>query len=302
MRHAIRTALLALGICLGLASTALAQDNQVMNGIGLIDYGHGPHFKFGTWVRYHVTGHSAQGHSQDYLMTVGIAGEERFWGEDCFWVETLTEPKGSAPTAVATLMSYSIFSDSLPMQHLQYYTRKNITESDTRGEPLEELAKRPIYVIKARPHPENSHWYTDTLGIDTIRVAKGTFRCRKVHIKQDVGGEIEHPDSSFFAETREERDSYLSHEVPLSGIVREDIEYLQTKKAWLVGRSQEAVTNVISHSFGQAELVDFGDGYEAQVIPEERRHAMSAEPSDTPARPAGAHPAPAKKSTAKKSG
>jgi hypothetical protein len=301
MRRAIFAPLLAFAAFVVLAAPAIAQDNQILNGIGLIDYTHGPRFKVGTWLRYHVTGHSALGHSQDYTLTVGVGGEERFWGEDCFWVETMTEPKdGGAPQAVATLMSYAIYADSLPMQHLQFYARKNITEVDNDGNPLEVLSKRPGPSLRVRPHETNTHWYTDTLEADTMRVAKGLFHCRKVRIKQDVGGEIDHTDSTFYSETREERLSYISLDVPLTGIVREDIDYTQTKKAWLVGRSQEAVTNVVSHSLGRAELVDFGTAYAAQLIPESKRHAL-AQHEAVEARPAGVkHAPPAKPRAARK--
>src|SRR5437870_11902584 len=127
MRRAIAS-LLIVSAFLGLVtSRAWAQSDQLVNGIGLIDYSRAPDFKIGSWVKYHVTGHSSLGHSDDYVVTVAISGEERLWGEPCFWVETTTEQKGGSSFGIATLMSYSIFNDSLPALHMQYYTRKNVT-------------------------------------------------------------------------------------------------------------------------------------------------------------------------------
>src|SRR5262249_27886169 len=109
MRRAIQL-LAAVALAAVAAAPIVSAEDQLMNGIGLIDYGRRPDFKVGTWVRYHVTGQSVQGHSNDYDLTIGIGGEERFWGEECFWVETLMRGK-SGSGLVASLMSYSVFDD-----------------------------------------------------------------------------------------------------------------------------------------------------------------------------------------------
>ena len=106
MPRATRLAAVALGLLalLPLQPRAAQQKVELVNGIGLIDYSQKPHFKVGDWVRYHVTGSSETGMHDDYEVTVLIGGEERFWGEDCFWVETWTEPASGGSRAVATLM------------------------------------------------------------------------------------------------------------------------------------------------------------------------------------------------------
>ena len=108
------------------AAFAASQSVNFINGVGLIDYTSHPVLKPGAWVKYHVTGASQMGSKDDYDVTVLIPGEERFWGEDCFWVETWTEQKGKPPMAVATLISYDVFTDSLPTIRSQYYLRKSI--------------------------------------------------------------------------------------------------------------------------------------------------------------------------------
>ncbi|MGH3055633.1 MAG: hypothetical protein ACRDL7_11715, partial [Gaiellaceae bacterium] len=105
MLRAIRTfALLALA-ALSFASPTSAQNvGKTMDGIGLIDYSHRAGVKVGLSVEYRVTGHSSKGHSEDYRMVVGMAGEERFWGDDGFWIETITQGDvQSGVTAVASL-------------------------------------------------------------------------------------------------------------------------------------------------------------------------------------------------------
>src|SRR5439155_10237578 len=123
MRRAI--ALLIPILCAALVPLAAhgrSRAKAIMNAVGLIDYSSKPAFKPGDWVRYHVVGANNQGDTDDYYVTILIAGEERFWGEDCFWVETRTLAAGStAPVVVATLMSYSAFDDSLGLLHMKYF-------------------------------------------------------------------------------------------------------------------------------------------------------------------------------------
>jgi hypothetical protein len=267
--------------------------DQLMNGIGLIDFSHHPRFKVGTWVKYHVTGHSARGHSDDYTMTVAIGGEERLWGEDCFWVETATESKSGAGGGIATLMSYAAFGDSMPFLDMQYYTRKNITESDADGKPIEVVARRPPATLKFRDLSQKGlAVHIDTLGVDTVVVPKGRFACQHVRILQNLGVETERRDSSAYSENKDQRDSYVTREIPLTGIAREDIEFTETVKVWMVGRSRDVPANTFNHSVGQAVLVDFGEAYQPQMVPESKRRSL--EEQDRAAARAAAAPARSK--------
>jgi len=125
-----------------------------MNAIGLIDYQSKPTFKPGDWVRYRVTGANNEGAEDDYFVTILIAGEERFWGDDCFWVETRSQAIGSTDiSGVATLMSYSIFSDSLAVPRMKLYMRKSITDNLEDGTFRQDLTKRPPLTLKNRKPP-----------------------------------------------------------------------------------------------------------------------------------------------------
>ena len=258
------------------ASGAWCQGGQLVNGIGLLDYSRRPDFKVGDWVRYHVTGHSILGNSDDYELTVAIAGEERLWGEPCFWVETTTASKKGGTVGIATLMSYSVFDDSLPTINMQYYMRKNVTESDESGKPVEVFARRPSATLKTRNDARNRlhHYHVDSLGVDTVQVPKGVFVCRHTKIKENLGVELERGDSTHYSETRDFRDVYVSKRIPVTGVAREDIDFSATLRSWLAGRSGDAPTNVISHSVGQAVLIDYGSGYTGQLVVASKRRSL----------------------------
>jgi hypothetical protein len=304
MLRAIRGIALFGFATLAFAAPSMAQNlGKSIDGIGLIDYSRKPNFKVGTYTQYRVSGHSSKGHSEDYRMVVGIAGEERFWGDDGFWVETITESNGQdGSSSVASLMSYTIFGDSLPVQHLQYYVRKSINDVDERGNPREVIAKGSAGGIKSHTKVDpNTHWYSDTLASDSVHVLGHTFWCKRLHTRRDVTNTVDHGDSTILTEYREDRDTYLTPQIPLTGIAREDIEYLETRKAWLAGRSQDAETVVSVHSVGQALLISVGQDYRGQLIDESKRRSLrdqGLEPASAPGKSAPKKSAPPAKSGA----
>src|SRR5437867_1738341 len=182
MRRAIRILVLGVSFVVLLSGRLGAgpQTVNMMNAIGLIDYSREPDFHVGSWIKYHLTGSSELGMVDNYTVTVLIAGEERFWGEDCFWVETWTEPKDSPPTVVATLMSYAIFDDSLAVPHIQLYSRKMISDIAEDGTPIQNVTRRAGGSLKTRKPALNQRLlHTDTLGTESVTVPKGTYLCRK---------------------------------------------------------------------------------------------------------------------------
>ena len=293
MRRAIPVLALLLPAALLLPRTAHEEARPVtsINGIGLIDYHDRPDLKAGTWVKYHVSGHSQMGMSDDYTVTVAIGGEERFWGEDCFWVETITEPVGRPAASIATLMSYAIFSDTLAFPHMQYYIRKTCSDINELGQPVEVVAKRPAESLVKRDRKEsNIRWYIDTLGTDTARVQRGLFNCRKVQINQAVGASVDQGDTTIYTEVREVRHTFVSDRVPITHIVREEIDYSIRRKKWLIGRSQDAPENIMERSTGSAELVDFGTDYKPILVrpavqKTQAEQDRAARRAVTPARP-----------------
>ncbi len=279
MRHVIRRlAPIAAGLLL-LAAPALAQEQTVntINGIGLVDYSRKPDFKVGDWVRYHMTGSSLMGMRDDYTVTLLIAGEEEFWGEKCVWIETWTEIPGRAPDAVATLMSYAIFRDSLAIPRMQMYMRKSINGVNAAGVPMQTVLKRAAQSLKSRNlAPRPPQWDVDTLAADTVVTPRGTFTGPRVSIRQGTGVEQVVGDSTFYNEQRENRMLYLADGVPITHLSREDVESIVSRRSYMIGRSKEAAPmRVREQATGTARLVDFGRGETAKLVPAPLRRSLA---------------------------
>lgn len=289
MRYAMRwAAMAAIGAALApLAAGAGPQPVNMINGIGLIDYSHRRPMPIGSWVKYHVTGSSELGMEDDYTVTILIGGEERFWGEDCFWVETWTEIKGQPPSSVASLMSYAIFDDSLAIPNLQLYNRKVVSEVDEQGNPIQVVTKRNAGSLKGRiPSKERVLWTVDSLGSEVVTTPKGSFPATKILMKQGIGSTADVGDSSIRTEVRENRTIYMASGVPITGIVREDIHNRIERKTWRIGESQNAPMRVMEDAKGVALVVDFGTGLTPQLVPERFRKPLSAAaPAGAPSRP-----------------
>jgi hypothetical protein len=269
MRRATLAMACALSALLTQSLPARAQvSGKTMNGIGLIDFSRTPDLKPGQWVRYHVTASSATGSEDDYVMTVGIPGMERFWGDDCFWVETVTESKNGPMQSVATLMSYSIFDDPDPQRNLQMFQRKLVMGLDVNGAPEVTVTRRPPESLRLRSkHAATVHLYFDTLGTDTVRVPFGLFDARKIRIRQGAGNTSDRGDSTQYEEMYETRVDFLTPKVPVTGLAREDIDYLYQAKTWLIGRSNSGELMTKEHSIGKAELIGTGMGFKSTLLP-----------------------------------
>src|SRR5262245_51713527 len=151
-----------------------------MSGVGLIDFRDKPRFKVGDWVKYRFRSATPQGKAiDDYELTMIISGEEKFWGDDCFWVETWVRGKSTGTKASAVCVSYSVFGDTAWLQRLQVYHRKQVN-IDSDGSIVQELVRRSMnYRATPGAHPSFTI-LTDTLGMDTARVAKGFYKVQKV--------------------------------------------------------------------------------------------------------------------------
>ena len=145
-------------LCLAILTTTLAparlpaenvQPVERINGIGLVDYSRKPTFKVGDWARYRMTAKSDAGFKDDYTVTVLVAGEEEWWGERCFWIETWTDMEGKPPQTAATLMSYAVFDDSLAIPHMQLYMRKTISGLNEDGTAKVDLYRRAAVSVKS---------------------------------------------------------------------------------------------------------------------------------------------------------
>ena len=129
-RIAIALATLAFAFCVPGAVSAVPTVTRI-NGLGIIDYTHKPTFKVGDYVRYAVTSLDENNEITDrYNITVMIAGQEVWWGERCFYIETWVDDGKRERSSAATLVSYSIFDDPLADEHAQLYMRKTVMGFD----------------------------------------------------------------------------------------------------------------------------------------------------------------------------
>jgi hypothetical protein len=251
-----------------------------------------------------VTGSSELGEADDYNVMVLIAGAEKFWGEDCFWVETWTEALHHSPASVATLMSYSAFGDSAWLQNFQKYARKTIHDVHEDGTPIQTVMRRLNTLNRRDAVTREVTLLTDTLGADTVHVGRGVFQCTKIVTHQGVGINAEVGDSTTRNEVRENRTRYYTLQVPITSVAREDIENVILRKTWKAGESDKAVVLTRERALGIARLVDFGSGgVTPQVTPEYARRGIAgaaAGPTRDPVRRSPA--APARKATKRSTG
>ena len=296
MRRAIPFLAAALVMLAVSAPDTFAQQ-QIMNGIGLVDYSKKPTFKVGDWARYRMTSESQLGMKDDYILTVVIAGEEDFWGDPGFWVETWVEYPGYAPQTRAALMSYEIFSDTSATEKLQLYMRKAILQLKEDGTPRIEINKPAASTLRARHEVKTPvEWSKEHLGQDTVQTPKGTFQARKVLLKQGKGVTQDVGDSTMYTELREDRTSWYADQVPITHLAREDIVTISSRKTWLTGRSGDALAlNTRDKGVGSARLIDFGTGAEPRILPKHLRRSLAEQQAAE--RAARAKPGTAKAAT-----
>ena len=304
MRRAIHFVLLAALATSLLPSLALAEGPApIFNGVGLVDYSKKPNFKVGDWVRYKMSGQSEMGMSDNYELTLLVAGEEDFWGDPGFWIETWVEAPGQPPRATAALVSYEAFSDTAAIQRLLLYTRKMIRLLDDDGNPKIDINKPASSTLKQRHDVMNPvSWSREELGRDTVTTPKGTFTVEKVLMKQGKGVTSVVGDSTLYTELREDRVSHYSSQVPITHLVREDITTGSTRKSWLIGRSGDASPMTVrDRGEGAAVLLDFGHGgKEPRMVPKHLQKSLSSPTKATAAaQPAKAAPKPAAKVASK---
>lgn len=297
MRRAI-SLLLLVAATLPLGETpARSQGQAIMNGIGLVDYSRKPDFKVGDWVKYRMSSNSEMGMSDDYEITLVVAGEEDFWGDPGFWLETWLDIPGRPPETRASLMSYEAFSDSSAIDRLMIYMRKMITTLDENGKPRMDINKPVSSTLKARYEVKNPvPWERDTLGVDTVHTAKGTFNAQVFLFRQGKGVTQSVGDSSVYTELREDRKSWYAAEIPITHLVREDLTTTSSRKSWLIGRSGDAnKLNIRDKGVGRAQLLDYGHGMAARLLPEHLRKSIAEQRAAERAPAKAARPTAVKK-------
>jgi hypothetical protein len=253
--------LLACGLALSSPVRAFAQQ-EVIDAVGLMDFSGRPNFHVGSWVKYHTVGKSLLGHSDDYTTTLLIAGEEVAWGEPCVWIETWVD-RGLQSSVTASLVSYAAFGDTMTNNHLGWFLRQSINGIDDAGNPDLTLATREENELKLRKvnwDQEPSQAALDTLGNETVTVPVGTYKTLKVSRTRAHGGTTDLPDSTIYYEQRIQEVYYRSREVPITSLVKMDMDDLQRGKSWAVGNFTRDSLKILERAQGSTTLVAMGRG------------------------------------------
>jgi hypothetical protein len=164
-----------------------------------------------------------------------------------------------------------------------------------------DINKPAASTLKARREVMNPVRYSlDTLGTDTVQTPKGTFKTLMVRMKQGTGATQAVGDSSIYTEVRENRTSFYTREVPITHLAREDIESINARKSWQIGRSGDATPLAIrDRGLGSARMIEFGHGLTPKLVPERLRHTIAEQVA---AEKAAAKPKTTKGTTAKPAG
>jgi len=297
-----RAVLVLLALALLPAGARAYKPGGPVDAVGMLDYSQGPHFQVGDWVRYHTTGESAQGYTTDYTVTILIAGEERWWGEDCFWVETRTQYGKRTPEIAASLLSYSIFEDSLPSLHFQRYIRKFTEGIDEKGHLIQQPFMRAMSEMTNRGYGEYEPPRTyDTLGVESMEVPAGTFKAQHTRKLYKESVTKQYGDTTVYFELTEDHHSWKSKGVKLTGLVRLNQDNTQRRRAWMIGQSQDAPLQVVEHSTGSTILEASGTGMRTTYLPASVTRPLR-EQLGAVKKPAAGAPPPAPRRTSAKRG
>jgi hypothetical protein len=265
---------------------------NILDAAGMIDYSKPPNFKVGSWVKYKTTGSSVRGYKDDYAVTIIIAGEELWWGEPCFWVETWVEERGGKKTA-ASLITYEAFGDTLTKKHFSWFMRKTVEGVTAEGEAQQVVHRRDEAEFKRRKgseQPDQVQITIENLGRESTTVPVGTFDTDKTLQTSHYIEQVTKGDSTTYYERTEKRTTYKDPKIPITGYVREDIDDIQRGKTWRIGESSKAgALKVLEHAKGETVLVGYGDsGVTPEVVPERYRTATrNTEPKPARGAPSG---------------
>jgi hypothetical protein len=288
MRRAVSVlALAALASVLMTARPSAQSGTQLFTGIGLLDFSRQPDWKVGSWVRYQMSGTSQVGYRDDFSVTLVIGGEEVFWGDTCFWLETWTQQPRQSRRIFAMLLSYSLFDDSLAWARPMLYARKYIGNLNEEGEPRQEVYLRATESLKTRKDiGADRKRNLQDLGPDTVETRWGTMPTRKQKYTYFVGTTQIKGDSTTYEETHETTITHLSDRIPITRIVRQDLERVDSRKSWLIGQSQDAPTRIRDQGTGRVELTGWGSDTTAATVPVASRRPLAEQFRKAPAKSA----------------
>lgn len=278
---------------------ARSQDTDAaIDGVGMVDYSKAPDFEVGSWVRYYTVVRGATGHFQEYWTTLVISGEEEFWGDRGFWLETITEDPGAHPKQVASLVSYDAFGDTAAVRQPTWFLRKTVRELDGAGRPIEMVQRRDANELRMRSSqrrrgeldPNRPDPLYDTLAVDTTIVPLGTWRGPLYREFRRLTEPRTTADSTIEIYRKETRVRRMGAGIPITSMAREDVEEEISSKHWKTGFSAQARERVIERAVARTMLVGFGKGNLPELVATPER-ARGKRLTPVRAKAAGAKPA-----------
>jgi len=283
MPRAVRAlaAVLALMLAPGVAGVdEIEPGPSMVDGIGMIDYGGRPNFKIGSWVKYRTASNSLKGASDDYTVTIQIAGEQVLWGEPCVWVESWTSRPGDRERATASLVSYAAFQDTMPFWHIEWFMRLIINDVDEKGRPDYRMVSRENAEFGMRKVNWDAEYKdrarVDTLGSEKVTIDLGTFDATKVVRRTGWAQTQDQGDSTYYYRRNGFETYYVSRQIPITSIVKIDIEDIQQSKTWKAGAFSEDSLLTLERGLGTTMLVGYGDsGLKPRLVPEAVRRPIA---------------------------
>ena len=275
MRHAVLAAGVLLVGAFSLISSAAERVERrpdIIDGAGMVNYMQRPNFTVGSWVKYHATSTSERGFKDDYTVTILIGGEEVWWGEPCFWIETRTQRAGEKrENFTASLVSYAAFGDTMAEDHILWFIRKTINGLKLDGTPdigLYTRGKNEIQLRKAQWMKEENPPLLDSLGRETVTVAAGTFETSKVRRTYGHAETAEQGDSTIYYRRKLGRTFFMTPKVPFTNIAKVVVDDVQEGKTWMAGKFDKGALNTLEKAVGTTELVEYGtSGMTAALVP-----------------------------------
>jgi hypothetical protein len=275
--RSMRRAALTLGILLvasvplGSFAARVEKRPDIIDGAGMVNYMQRPNFTVGSWVKYHSVSSSERGFKDDYTVTILIGGEEVWWGEPCFWVETRTEKVGERERYTASLVSYAAFGDTMADDHLLWFIRKTINGLKMDGSPDVALYTRGKNEIQARRAvwaKDDNAPKLDSLGNESVKVPAGSFETFKVR-RQYVNAETaEQGDSTVYYERRLDRTFFMTPKVPFTNLAQVTVDDVQKGKTWMAGKFDKGALNILERAQGTTVLTEYGTtGLKAVLVP-----------------------------------
>ncbi len=230
----------------------------------------------GSWVHYRTVTDSWLGYHTDYEMWLLIAGEEEFWGQRGFWLETWTRDHGDDTLYTASLISDAAIGDTATLRQPTWFTLKTVFGLDAKGNPDVNIPIRDRTELRVAaadrghraPEEQGTHDHGfDSLAVDTCRLPVGEFRGRGVREINKVTQEVMRGDSTVHYERVETRLRKLDDRIPITRMAREDVRDIQTNDVWPTGESGKSTRRVLEDAKGITVLIDYGDhGLAPRVI------------------------------------